>query len=38
LKESDADICTQPRDRKKLLTPIVELRKIWKKLRRRATL
>jgi hypothetical protein len=25
LKESDADICTQPMDRKKQLTPVVEL-------------
>jgi hypothetical protein len=34
LKESDADICTQ--HRQKLLTPVAELG--WKKLRRRVTL
>jgi hypothetical protein len=37
LKESDADIYTQPMDRKQL-TLMVELRKSWKKLRRRVTL
>jgi hypothetical protein len=38
LKVSDADIYTQPMDRKKLLTPVAELGKSQKKLRRRATL
>jgi len=38
LKESDADICTQSTYRERLLTPVVELGKIWKKLRRRTTL
>jgi hypothetical protein len=35
--ERDADIYTQPMDRS-WLTPVVELRKSWKKLRRRTTL
>jgi hypothetical protein len=35
MKESDADICTQSMESN---TPVVELGKSWKKLRRRATL
>jgi len=37
LKESDADMCTRP-TKQKLPTPVVELGKSWRKLRRRATL
>jgi hypothetical protein len=38
LKKSNADIYIQPMDRQKLLNPMVELGKSWKKLRKRATL